>query len=395
MLTEKAKQLLEKQQYRIVGDHNHSAVKTCGWTKKMVKGEGGCYKLKFYGIMSHQCLQMTTSMSCANRCTFCWRDYKAPVGKDWNWPMDEPEKILEQSIKAHHDLLAGFGGNPKAKALFSQSKSVRHVALSLTGEPIIYPKMNELLKLFNNKGISTFLVTNAQYPDQIRDLNPVTQLYISLDASNPVLLKKVDIPLFQDYWERLNKSLEYLAKKKYRTCIRLTIIKGINDVEPDKYAELIMRGDPDFIEVKGYMFVGASMERLKKDNMPWHEEVVDFTKKLSAFLPDYEIVSEHIPSRVVMLAKKKFFIGGEWKTWIDFQKWNDLVLSGKDFEVLDFVKKTPSVGLSGRKIKEEVEKKKKKQSKEIYVNEETDELDFWKEDAEAVKNPDKDSSGGC
>ena len=52
MLTEKAKQELEKQQYRVVGDH--SAVKICGWTKNMIRGEGGCYKLKFYGIMSNQ-----------------------------------------------------------------------------------------------------------------------------------------------------------------------------------------------------------------------------------------------------------------------------------------------------------------------------------------------------
>ena len=71
MLTETAKQELEKQQYRVVGDH--SAVKICGWTKNMIRGEGGCYKLKFYGIMSNQCMQMSTSISCANRCTFCWR----------------------------------------------------------------------------------------------------------------------------------------------------------------------------------------------------------------------------------------------------------------------------------------------------------------------------------
>jgi len=63
MLSKSAIETMEKQQYRIVGDNKHSAVKVCGWTKKMLKGEGGCYKLKFYGIMSHQCLQMTTSMS--------------------------------------------------------------------------------------------------------------------------------------------------------------------------------------------------------------------------------------------------------------------------------------------------------------------------------------------
>jgi len=388
MLTETAKKALEKQSYRVVG--THSAVKTCGWTKKMVKGEGGCYKLKFYGIMSHQCLQMTTSISCANRCTFCWRGYKAPVSKEWEWAVDDPEMILDKSLEEHYDLLVGYKGNSKTnQQLFQQSKTVKHVALSLTGEPIIYPRINELLKLFNERGISTFMVTNAQYPEQIRNLNPVTQLYCSVDAPNKELLKKIDLPLFSDHWERLLKSLEFLAQKKERTCIRLTIINGINDIEPENYAELIKVGNPDFVEVKGYMFVGESRQRLNKNNMPWHEEVVAFSKKILEFLPEYELVSEHIPSRAVLLAKKKFFIENEWRTWIDFEKWETLVGSGKNFTSLDFVKTTPSVGISGRKIREEVEKRKG-----VYVNEETEELDFWKENKDE-SSKDLDGADDC
>jgi hypothetical protein len=30
------------------------------------------------------------------------------------------------------------------------------------------------------QGISTFLVTNAQFPDAIRDMSPCTQLYVSI-----------------------------------------------------------------------------------------------------------------------------------------------------------------------------------------------------------------------
>src|SRR3989338_3443827 len=187
MLTKEAKAELEKQHYKIIG--THSAVKTCGWTKSMIKNEGGCYKLKFYGIMSHQCMQMTTSLSCANRCIFCWRDYKEPVSKKWDGCVDEPEFILNESLKAQEKLLVGIKGAKKAnRKLYNESKNVKHVALSLTGEPIIYPKINEIIKRFNEKGISTFLVTNAQFPEQIRDLNPVTQIYISLDAPSKVLL---------------------------------------------------------------------------------------------------------------------------------------------------------------------------------------------------------------
>jgi len=336
MLTKEAKAELEKQQYRVIG--SHSAVKICGWTKNSLRGKGVCYKQKFYGIKSHQCMQMTTSLSCANRCTFCWRGYKAPVSKKWKWKIDEPEFILDGSIKEQKKLLSGFKGFKDVKMnLWNESNEVKHAALSLNGEPIIYPKINELIELMNKNGISTFLVTNAQYPEQIKKLKPITQLYISLDAPNKKLLKKVDLPLFSDYWERLNKSLKAMKKKKERTAIRLTLIKGINDAEEKNYAELIKKAEPDFIEVKAYMFVGESRKRLEEKNMPSHKEVKDFTIKLKKFLPEYEIASEHKPSRVVLLAKKSFKKKGKWFTWIDFKKWNKLVQGKKKFNSKDYL----------------------------------------------------------
>jgi tRNA wybutosine-synthesizing protein 1 len=378
------KEELEKQQYRVVG--NHSAVKVCGWTKKLIRGEGGCYKLKFYGIMSHQCMQMTTSISCANRCSFCWRGYKAPVSKNWKWSVDEPKEVLNGSLEEHHKLLLGFKGSKKANPVaYNKSNEVKHVALSLTGEPITYPKMNEIVDEFHSKGISTFLVTNAQYPEAIKNLKPITQLYISLDAPNKELLKEVDVPLFGDYWERLNLSLEYMAAKKERTCIRLTMIKGINMISPKNYAELIVKGDADFIEVKAYMHIGASQLRLQKENMPLHEEVVGYTKELVKFLDDYEIVSEHISSRVVMLAKKKFKIDGTWFTWIDYPGFHRLVDSNSEFDSMDYIAKTPQVGISGKGnldlIKVHNPEKAKKLAKGLlFVNENDSELSFYEDD---------------
>jgi tRNA wybutosine-synthesizing protein 1 len=372
MLTTEAKAELEKQQYRVVGAH--SAVKTCGWTKTMIRGKGGCYKLKFYGIMSNQCMQMTTSISCANRCTFCWRGYKAPVSKDWKWDVDSPEEIHQGSLEAHHKLLVGFKGSATAsKGAYERSKTVKHVALSLTGEPIFYPKINESLRLFNRDGISTFMVTNGQYPDQIRDLEPVTQLYISIDAPTKEMLKDVDVPLFKDYWERLNLSLDFLAKKKERTCVRLTVIKGMNDVLLDKYAELINRGASDFIEVKSYMHVGPSQNRLSRENMPLHEEIVNFSKALLKYLPDYDIVSEHIPSRVVMFARKRYKKADGWHTWINFPRYDELVNSKEDFGSMDYSCKTPSTGLSGKGTIDNMPDEKR----ERFVNEKTEELSFY------------------
>ncbi len=351
MLNEVSFKKLEKQQYRVVG--NHSAVKICGWTKNMLRGMGGCYKLKFYGIMSHQCLQMTTSLSCANRCVFCWRDYKAPVSKQWKWAIDEPQFILDNSLHAQKKLLEGFAGNPKTiMPAFEQSKTVKHVALSLTGEPIMYPRLNELLDLFNEKGISTFLVTNAQHNKELKTLHPVTQLYLSVDAPTKELLKKIDNPLFPDFWERFLDSLDATAKKPQRTCIRITMIKGLNNVLPEEYAKLILRAKADFIEVKAYMHIGASRNRLTREHMPDHEEVVAFAKTIAPFLKDYELLSEHKPSRVVLFAHKRFKQDGVWRTWIDFKKNKELMISKKDnFDALEYARILPKqfIGL----VKEE------------------------------------------
>ena len=147
--------------------------------------------------------------------------------------------------------------------------------------------------------------------------------------------------MFEDYWERYEKSLEYMAKKKQRTCIRLTLIKDINMDNFEEYAELIKKADPNFIESKAYMFLGASRKRLKRENMPLHQEVVEFSKKLLKFLPDYELASEHVLSRVTLIAKKKFKKNGEWHTWIDFDKFFNLVESKKEFSTEDYLKKTP------------------------------------------------------
>lgn len=320
---EYAKQLVN-QGYRIVG--NHSAVKICNWTRNFLNNKGGCYKYAFYGIRSHRCIQMTTSMSCANRCIICWRGDKAPVSKKWEGKIDNPRNILTDSIKAQINLLQGFKGNKKInKNLLIEMENPKHAALSLIGEPIAYPKINQLVDLIHKNKISTFIVTNAQYPDAIKHLKSATQLYVSVDAPNKSLLKKIDRPLFPDFWKRLNKSLTELSKKKFRTCIRLTIVKGITDVDLKGYSKLIKKGNPDFIEVKAFMRLGPSRKLFVWDNMPSHEYVKDFAKKLIKHLSKYEIVAEHKPSSVVLLMKKS----SNKKRFIDFKKFFEFVNKNK------------------------------------------------------------------
>lgn len=50
-----------------------------------MRGRGGCYKHTFYGITSYQCMEATPSLACANKCVFCWRHHKNPVGTEWRY----------------------------------------------------------------------------------------------------------------------------------------------------------------------------------------------------------------------------------------------------------------------------------------------------------------------
>lgn len=114
------------------------------------------------------------------------------------------------------------------------------------------------MQKLHDRKISTFLVTNAQHPDKIAELQQVTQLYISVDASTKESLKKIDRPLFRDFWERFLSSIDSLATKGQRTVFRLTLVKDHNMQEIANYVELIRRGRPSFIEVKGVTYCGYS-----------------------------------------------------------------------------------------------------------------------------------------
>jgi tRNA wybutosine-synthesizing protein 1 len=312
-LEESAMDELAKQGYKIVG--THSVVKTCGWTHKSIKGQGTCYKQRFYGIKTHRCLQMSSSLSCANRCTFCWRDYKAPVSREWSWKQEDEKEIVKASLFAQKLLLSGHKGDDSLnKKIVLESFNPKHVALSLTGEPINYPKFSKLLDLFHKKGISTFVVTKGQYPELIERLRLVTQLYISLDGADPETLKKTTNPIYPDYWERFNQSLEAMAKKNFRTAIRVTVVKGVNDKNPEGYAKLIEKTKPDFVEVKSYMHVGASMQRLDRSAMAGFPHTKKFAEEILAHLPDYFYYDDQEESMVSCLARREI----KGKEMIDF-----------------------------------------------------------------------------
>lgn len=349
MVTPVIRASLEKQGYKIIG--SHSGVKICRWTKSQLRGRGGCYKHSFYGIESHRCMEATPSLACANKCVFCWRHHTNPVGKSWQWKLDDPIEIVNTAIDLHTKMIKQMKGVPGVTLeRLNEGLTPRHCALSLVGEPIMYPEINTLVDELHRRRISTFLVTNAQFPDKIKLLRPVTQLYVSVDAATKDSLKAIDRPLFGDFWERFLDSLKALRDKQQRTVYRLTLVKGWNTEDIEAYSKLFNIGNPDFVEIKGVTYCGSSAtSKLTMENVPWHTDVKAFSEALASRSEgQYEVACEHVHSCCVLLAKtERFKLDGQWFTWIDYEKFHDLVASGRPFSSKDYMAASPHWAVYG------------------------------------------------
>jgi tRNA wybutosine-synthesizing protein 1 len=369
MVTPSQAAALKKEGYKLIG--THSAVKLCRWTKHQLRGRGGCYKHTFYGITSYQCMEATPSLACANKCVFCWRHHKNPVGKEWRWKTDDPHFIVERAVQTHVQMIKEARGIPGVQMdRWKEAHTVKHCALSLVGEPIMYPRIDELLGDLHSRKISTFLVTNGQHPEAIDSIRPITQLYVSVDAPTEERLIEIDRPLFKDAWDRLKLSLTSLKAKGQRTVARLTVVKGWNSDELEGYAKLIALGHVSLVEVKGVTFCGKSdASNLNMSNTPWHHEVVDLTRtlkheldklrQLDRQIPEYGLACEHKHSCSVLLARvDQFAVDNQmtgkrtWRTWIDYEKFHELAKRNVEdasfkFSVEEYTSETPDWALFG------------------------------------------------
>ncbi|HDD45985.1 MAG TPA: 4-demethylwyosine synthase TYW1 [Candidatus Aenigmarchaeota archaeon] len=298
------------------GVYNHSAVQICPWTKKSIKNMGECYKNTFYGIETHRCMEFSpAAVFCQNNCIFCWR--KMEFMRNFKMEdVDEPRDIYENLLKERKQLLSGFFGNESVdRKKLEEALGPTHFAISLSGEPTLYPKLPELIKFLKklDDTKTIFLVTNAQEPDMFEKLKKrkalPTQLYISTNAPNKALFKRINVPVYSDAWERFIESLEIASGMRTRVVMRLTMIKGLNMKQElvDGYCKLIETLNPHFIEVKAYMWVGYSRRRLKEENMPSHDEVKNYAKKI-AQASGFKFIDERSESRVVLLQNKSNII---------------------------------------------------------------------------------------
>lgn len=302
-------QQLKKAKYGVA---DHSTVELCHWTKKSFKHEGSCYKHKFYGISTHRCMEFSPAgMHCENRCVYCWRPMEFYDSlKMEPEKVAEPKEILTKLMEERRKLIMGYYGDSRNdKQRLDESLLPSHYAISLSGEPTMYPKLPELIKYLKSLEAtkSIFLVTNGQEPDMIQRLQDEdalpTQLYLSTNAADYDSFLKINKPKYNDSWQRWNKTLEMLKHLDTRTVLRITLIRNYNDQKEmiPAFASMLKQASPHFIEIKSYMHIGRSTNRLEHSNMLEMDEVRKFGEEIAKQSQIFSVMDESLVSRIVIL----------------------------------------------------------------------------------------------
>jgi len=302
-------QQLKKAKY---GVSDHSTVALCHWTKKSFKHEGNCYKHKFYGISTHSCMEFSPAgMHCENRCVYCWRPmefYDSMKMEPQN--VAEPVEIITKLMEERRNLIMGHYGDSRSdKKRLDESLKPSHYAISLSGEPTMYPKLPELIKYLNSlkETKSIFLVTNGQEPKMIQKLQDEdalpTQLYLSTNAADYESFLRINKPRYDDSWQRWNTTLQMLKHLDTRTVLRITLIRDYNSQKEmiPAFAKMIKQASPHFIEIKSYMHIGRSTNRLDYEHMLEMEEIRKFSEELVKQSQLFSVMDESHVSRIVVL----------------------------------------------------------------------------------------------
>lgn len=306
-------QQLKKAKYGVA---DHSTVELCHWTKKSFKHEGSCYKHKFYGISTHRCMEFSPAgMHCENRCVYCWRPMEFYDSlKMEPEKVAEPKEILIKLMEERKKLIMGYYGDSRNdKQRLDESLLPSHYAISLSGEPTMYPKLPELIKYLKSLEAtkSIFLVTNGQEPDMIQRLQDEdalpTQLYLSTNAADHDSFLRINKPKYDDSWQRWNRTLQMLKHLDTRTVLRITLIRDYNDQKEmiPAFASMLRQASPHFIEIKSYMHIGRSTNRLEHSNMLEMDEVRKFSEEISKQSQMFSVMDESLVSRIVILQNNK------------------------------------------------------------------------------------------
>jgi len=220
---------------------------------------------------------------------------------------EDISKLIEQYVTTKQEILE----------VFENAKHPKHAAISLAGEPTLFPKIGELVAEFRKRKMCTFIVTNGTKPGVIKKLwqnNMLpTQLYVTLPAPTRTEHAKITRPLIKDSWKRLQETLALLPQLPCRTVVRITSVKFLN-INPDMvkdYAKILKKNPPNFIDIKGFTVEANALELTNRlgvfaqnhelrDFAPSFQDLLEFAQKLSE-ATGFPIIETHEASRDILL----------------------------------------------------------------------------------------------
>jgi wyosine [tRNA(Phe)-imidazoG37] synthetase (radical SAM superfamily) len=189
---------------------------------------------------------------------------------------EEVETLIQRELTTPDEIMQAHG----------EAINPNHAAISLDGEPLLYPNISGLVEEFRNRSMTTFIVSNGTLPKVINNMDSLpTQLYVTLPAPNENLYKKVCRPMIKHGWKNIVETLDLIDSLSCRTLIRLTAVKNLNLNEEliREYVKLVEKANPHFFEIKGFTLQAKALlisERMKEK------------KALQYYFPDYEYLKK-------------------------------------------------------------------------------------------------------
>ncbi|MHA1341260.1 MAG: radical SAM protein [Promethearchaeota archaeon] len=214
-------------------------------------------------------------------------------------------------------LLDKFVTNPAdIKNVYKSAMKPCHAAISLDGEPMLYPYIGEFVAEFRRRGFTTFIVTNGTQPDVIKKLNEngmlPTILYVTLPPPVKNYYSKIFRPRIKGTWDKIRETLSQLKNLKIRTVLRLTSVRNLNLKEEliKGYVDVVKEAQPDFLDLKAFTLEGAAMDisiRLGSKQpgsyyVPTFLELENYAKKICELSNgEFEIIREHVASKDILI----------------------------------------------------------------------------------------------
>ncbi|MFX1570379.1 MAG: radical SAM protein [Promethearchaeota archaeon] len=215
---------------------------------------------------------------------------------------EELEVLINRLLTSPDDIMQAH----------SEAMLPNHAAISLDGEPLLYPRISEFVEEFRNRQMTTFIVTNGTLPERIEKLEHLpTQLYITLPAPNEQIYKKICRPMIRNGWDKISNSLDLVESLSCRTLVRLTAVNKLNitDKYINDYIKIIEKSNPDFFEIKGFTLQARALlisQRLKnnipvKEYFPEYDFLEGFALRFEK-LSGFPLIYKNKPSRDFLFA---------------------------------------------------------------------------------------------